>query len=69
MRIPEWVLNAEAELTRAKAMPPGPERQKALRKAGEMRNAAIEREVAPLLPRLSKTKRQQSRLIKTTDQD
>ena len=61
MRIPEWVLNAEAALTRAKAMPPGPERQEALRKAGEMRNDAIEREVNPTLPRLSKSKRERSK--------
>ncbi len=50
LRTPDWVTNAEKALAEAKAMPQGPERQEALRKAGALRNAALLREARITTP-------------------
>jgi hypothetical protein len=50
----EALVAAEAALAKAKAMPWGPERLKALQEAGALRNAAIELELKAHTARESK---------------
>lgn len=49
---PDWIIRAEKALAKAMALPPGSERIAALREAGELRNAALNRELA--IPNVNK---------------